>query len=270
VLATFAAAYVLGRTVDLLGFSRGYRQGLQVFYLLHWETISWSSFLNLKDCIVQLLTVAALYCIARFYVRRDAKSVLLFAGVLPLFYWIRFYIPLLMLGATAIWTIFQWKGPTKYPLIAAMGLAGYLMLPWINDNAEFLNSEVMVFGTLHMLLTPLPWSLVEGYSFLNLSSILHLVFFLPAVYGTYVLGRAKPLARLYLIYLAIIIEIYAANEDLREPRHRFQIAFIFAWVQFHCLWTLWPQLCRQPGSSAAAATARLKARPPVKPVGAFA
>ena len=54
----------LALVLRLRAVDRGF---LAVFFLVHWDTLAWSSILNLKECMVLLLLVAATYhflCIA--------------------------------------------------------------------------------------------------------------------------------------------------------------------------------------------------------------
>ena len=53
VFLTFLSAHVLARLMRELGFSSSYRRAITAFYLLHWDTIAWSSFLSFKDCHVR-------------------------------------------------------------------------------------------------------------------------------------------------------------------------------------------------------------------------
>ena len=117
VLLTFVSGFLLCRTTQLLGFSRLYRIGLELMYLLHWDVITWTSFVNLKETGVQMLTVAGFYCVVRFIHRRDWMSVAGFVLVLQLFYWIRFYLPMLILIATVLWALWQWQDQRKFLLI---------------------------------------------------------------------------------------------------------------------------------------------------------
>jgi hypothetical protein len=70
---------------------------------------------------------------------------------------------------------------------------------------------------------------------------LHWVFFLPALCGAAWLWRESRAARLALIYLACLVGLYAITEELLGPRQRFQVAFVFAWAQFHFAWHMRPQ-----------------------------
>jgi hypothetical protein len=202
--------------------------------------IAWSSFLNIKDPIVQFLTIAALYCATSFFVRRNGMAIVGFIALIPMFYWIRFYLPFLMLLAVACWIVWQWRDWRKYPLIGLAMAGAYLSLPILQQHSDFWNVERILDGTARFVLTPLPWSVLEGYSYLTIPSILHMLFIIPAAFAAASLWRQVPMARLYLIYFVIVVALYAITEDLQGPRQRFQIAFIFTWIQFHFLWSLRP------------------------------
>ena len=231
---------MLRRTAAVLGFPAMYGAAFQVFYLLHWDVISWSSFMNLKDSIVQFLTVTVLYLASRFFQRRDWQSVLGFIAVLPVFYLIRFYVPFLVMLATTVWIAVQWRDNLKYLLVPLVLLAVYFALPLLSGVSDLWNFEDALFGAVRLLITPLPWRLGDDYSFLEVSSVCHLLFLLPTMIGFLALWWTNRQARLYLIYFCIVVGLYAITDELQGPRHRFQIAFIFAWTQFHFLWMLKP------------------------------
>ena len=238
VLITFLTAALIHRTAALMGFASGYCLGLQCFYLLHWDVIAWSSLMNIKDPLVQFLTVAALYCAVRFLSRRDWTSVLGFVALIQIFYWIRFYLPFLILLTVACWIVWQWNDWRKFIIIALTVIGGYLSLPVLQQHSDSWNLSRILDGSIRFTLTPLPWSILDGYSFLTIPAILHSLFLIPALTAAYALWRKVPMARLYLIYLGVIVFLYAITQDLQGPRQRFQVAFIFAWIQFHFLWSL--------------------------------
>jgi hypothetical protein len=272
VLVTFVTAFYVRRTMELIGFPPAYCRALEVFYLLHWEVIAWSSFVNVKDPIVQLLTVAELYCVTRFFRRRDWQSALGFVGVAQAFYFVRFYLPLVMLLGAALWMVWQWRNNLKFVLLPLALLGGYWALPIFQEHAAYLDPEAALTGTMRMLITPIPGRIEDYYSYLLVPSILHLVFLLPAAAGLVALWRASTPARLYLIYLVLIIELYAITEELQGPRQRFQVAFIFTWIQFHFLWVTFRsrQTATTRPAAAAPATTRAPLRPATRPAGAWA
>jgi hypothetical protein len=241
VLLTFVTGSLIARIARLLGFSRNYQIGLQMFYLLHWDIITWGSFVNLKDCLVQMLTVAGMYCVVRFCLLRDWWSVIGFAVILQLFYWIRFYLPVLILVSTVIWTLWQWRDPRKYLLVPIICAATYFAVPTIGDAGDGIEARNFVYGFCVILISPYPWQQIrEDFWVLGVASGFHLVFLLPSAYGAWQLWQTSRMFRLFIIYLMVVLSFYAIVEDLRGSRQRFQLSFIFAWLQFQFLWSLMP------------------------------
>ncbi|HTU23866.1 MAG TPA: hypothetical protein VMF30_00625 [Pirellulales bacterium] len=243
VLATFGIGFFLSRTLKLLGFSRNYRIGLELFYLFHWDVITWSSFINLKEIVVQLLTVASLYSIVRFLKCRDWISVVGFLATVQLFYWVRFYLPVLILFAVLVWGLWQWRDQRKFLLVPVALGAVYVALHTAGEAVSFLEPTHFIHGLSLVLLSPLPWVQFEDvFWFIAIPAAIHLLFFLPALYGAWQLWKTSSVARLFLFYLAILLCFYGAVEfdGFRGPRQRSQMAFIFAWMQFQFLCSMRP------------------------------
>jgi hypothetical protein len=238
---SFLASHVFSETLGVIGFDHRYRGFAQVFLLLHWDVIAWSSFVNLKDVVVFTLTALALYCCAGYFQYRLRRYLVGFAGVCFLFYWIRFYVPLLMLGAVAIWIFTQWRDDRKYVLGILMCLGVLVCYPLIAQHFDWINPANLLYGSIRFAMTPMPWSISPEYTFLYWPSILHWVMALPLVAGAVALWRISPLARLLLIYFIEMVVLYGVTDELQGPRHRFQIALVFIWAQFHFLWQLRPQ-----------------------------
>jgi hypothetical protein len=241
VLCTFVSGFLLNRIATMLGFSRNYRVGLELFFLLHWDGITWGAFVNLKDCLVQMLTVAGMYCVVRFCLLRDWWSVIGFAVILQLFYWVRFYLPVLILVSTVIWAVWQWRDPRKYLLLPIICAATYFAVPTIGNSGDAIEPRGFVYGFCVILVSPLPWQWIrEEFWVLGVASGFHLLFLLPAAYGAWQLWQTSRMFRLFIIYLFVVLSFYAVVEDLRGARQRFQLSFIFAWLQFQFLWSMRP------------------------------
>jgi hypothetical protein len=239
ILLTFVTGFLLHRITKLLGFSQSYCIGLQVLFLLHWDVITWSSFINLKDCLVQTLTVAAFYCILRFCQLRDWFSVVGFLLILQLFYWLRFYLPALILMATVLWALWQWKDSRKFILVPIVCAGTYFALLGAGDATGLMSIRAWAYGMCVITLTPLPWTLIDDiYEFMMPAAAFHTLFLLPAAYGTWQLWKSNRTARLFIVYMLIVLSFYAMTEDIRGSRQRTQLSFIFAWVQFQFLWSL--------------------------------
>ncbi len=257
VLFTFISGYLLVRIAQLLGFSRNYRIGLEVLYLLHWDVITWCSFVNLKESLVQMLTVAEFYFVVRFIQRRDWTSVVGFVLVLQTFYWIRFYLPMLILAATVLWALWQWQDNRKYLLVPIAAAATAFAFKGAGDATDMVSVSGWAYGMCVILLAPLPWALIDDvYYFMLPSAALHLLFLVPGAIGSWQLWKVSRTGRLFVIYMLVVLSLYAMAEDIRGNRQRSQLSFIFAWVQFQFLWSFLPK----PAAKAVPA-AQIAARP---------
>lgn len=238
VLLTFASAELFARSLKLLGFGGRYVTWATVFLLLHWDITAWSSFINLKDVLVQTLTVAAIWSGLRFVETRRLGSLILFIAIAQLFLWIRFYLLFLLMGAAAIWMLTQWRDARKYLLLPVAFAILFGSLRALGHDRELLDPSMILSGTVRFALTPQPWSIAADYSFLFGPSILHWVLFIPMLFGMWMIWRRSASARMLLIYAALVIVLYGVTEDLLGPRQRLQISFIIAWGQFHFLWQM--------------------------------
>lgn len=245
VVASFAGASLLAAALRQLGFTAGYCLGIQVFWLVHWDAIAWTSLLNIKDTLVQTLTIAVLYCLVGFVCQRQTRYLVGFACVAALFWWLRFYVPVLVLTAAMLWMLTQWDDARKWLLIPAGCVAFYLALPVITGVSQFWDFTDLGYGMVRFSLTPTPWSLHEVYSYLWLPTLCHWAFFIPALLGLVWLWNDSRQARLFVFYLLCLVTLYSVTQELLGPRQRYQAAFMFAWGQFHFLWKMKPQWADQ-------------------------
>jgi hypothetical protein len=164
-----------------------------------------------------------------------------FAAVAAFFYWIRFYVPFVMLASSCVWMLSQWQDNRKY-LVVPAALAGcQFVLPLLYQWQYMLDFSTAYSGMLRFALTPRPWGIEECYSFLLVPSLLHWIFCVPGLIGAWMLWQKSPVARLYLIHVAFVFLSYSVTKELLGPRQRLQVSFIIAWAQFHFLWELRPQ-----------------------------
>ncbi len=241
---TCVAGVFLYRIARMDGFSVRYSQGLLVFFLLHWDVLVWSSIANLKDVLVMTLVLAACYYFLRvaepgISMPRRIAAVAGLAIPLLLLPWIRFYVPVLLMGAGACWILVKRPGWGKYGLlVVAMGAMVLVLPSYIPYQYLALNPAATVYGTLRFALTPQPWSIDASYSFLQIPSMLHWLFFIPALGGGAFLWKRAPGASLLLVVLATLTVFYGMVPILQEPRHRLQIAFVWVWMQYHVIVSL--------------------------------
>jgi hypothetical protein len=253
VALTFVCAYFMFRLATICGFKSNYARALMLFFLLHPEVLAWSSVLNLKDVMVMTLTIILLYLIIGLSNRFTVSGLCLATGILFLFYWIRFYVPFILTSATIIWLVFRYSRRRKFIFTALILICSYWL--WDNFNiashgermGRMIAEESKVYNFIHIVLTPQPWSIDPNYSFLFVPSILHWVLFVPAVIAGIHIWRRFKNASLPLIYLIMGLLFYSTIPELGGPRHRFQLMFIVAWLQFHFFW-IW-LVNRDPGQN---------------------
>ena len=239
---TFIAAWVLSRTLGLVGFEKRYRQAFFVFFLIHWDIIAWSSFLNLKDTLVMTLTIVNFWLLYEWVVRRAARGIPLLGGIcltMAAFLWIRFYIPLLILAALAVWLILENRSRVAHWFLLAgvIGFAGAEQFLYA-EYWPLLDFSNIAVSSFRALLTPRPWNIEEEYTFLLVPAIFHWALILPTLIGAVLLWKRSRFERLLIIYLVLVIFVCSFVPEVQGPRQRFQVAFILARMQFEFFWNL--------------------------------
>src|SRR5207247_646202 len=119
-----------------LGFSRGYIRGCLVFFLFHWELLVWSSLLNLKDTLVMTLTIIAFELLFQVVERVRILPLAGLALVLYLFASLRFYVPVLLSFAPAIWLLLRLRDSRKLFFIPVAMMIAYpvIRLGWAESE----------------------------------------------------------------------------------------------------------------------------------------
>lgn len=186
------------------------------------------------------LTLALLNQCLRVVARPSLSRLITMLLLLSTFVFLRVYIPFLVLTAFILYLVLSQDGKKKWMLLGLVGtglvFAVGEMSAGILGNSFWFQPGNFVFGAVRYLLTPLPWNVDPKYAFLFIPSILHLIFFIPAVAGFFALWKRHPQARLVLIYFILIVGFYSIVPGLQGVRQRVQIGFVFAWLQFHTLW----------------------------------
>lgn len=237
VLLTFFIGLVLFALLGELGFGEGYRRGALVFFLLHWDVLAWSSLVNLKDVLVMALIVPTVYFLV--VARRQLRPMPLLGAATGLFLltWVRYYIPFFLVGAFVIWILVEGRFRWKY-LYAFLAGGAILMLPLDWSALQYVQPGQIGLGLVRAPLTPQPWSIEDEYSFLMLPSVLHWMLFVPMVIGAMALWARGGGTRFVVVFLVLTMLFYAVVPELQGPRHRVQLTFIIAWMQFHFFWEL--------------------------------
>ncbi|MEZ3115668.1 hypothetical protein RYH80_07030 [Halobaculum sp. MBLA0147] len=222
------------------GHGSSYSRYGTVFFLLHWDVLAWTSFTNTKGTMVMLLSLTILlYLIKIKRIGKNKASIyyaVMIAASVATLYWLRFYVPVLITAAAVLWALFDSRQAllTSGLLIAP---AMYVFNQWSHALDRFV-FESILFGLIRFTLTPQPWSIAPNYWFLQLPAVLHWLFLIPALYGAGRLFIRRKTARILLSYLLVVVVFYSLLPDLWGVRHRYQTVFVWAWIQFHFLWTV--------------------------------
>lgn len=218
-----------------------YSLGLFIFFCLHWDILTWSSFLNLKDIFVLLLTLAFFWVIICRLSIKPVSSLLALLLISILFYWTRFYIPLFVGISYAIYLIKP--KPSFFLRVLSLSIFLFAFVNYLGfDSLKYFLAKLRLggdifFGVSRFLLTPLPWKIEDSYIFLIFSSCLHFVFLLPAAIGSIQLTSKYREVYLLSIFFVICLLVYGSLPELQGPRHRIQISFMIIWFQYHSIFS---------------------------------
>jgi hypothetical protein len=221
------------------GFAEKSKTLVLIFFLVHWDFVAWSSFLNVKDVLVMSMTTLALLALTRFVKSASLLNLSLLLVLCMIFVFVRYYVPVL-LAATLLLSVCIFR-PGWWTFLA-LPVVGGLFLFFLPDQGpviwEYLFWQHAVAGGLHFLLTPVPWQLSEEYGFLLCAAPLHWIAFPFTCIGAAVLWNSKSsLTRIGIFYFFLTLIFYALIPELSGPRHRVQIAPLLA--IFQCAGLFW-------------------------------
>lgn len=222
------------------------RRNLVLFYfflLFHPDVLVWSSIINGKDILVLLLHVLLLMSFSLYYRNRFLDAILIGVPVIFVLLFLRFYVPILFALAFAISLILP-GGRVRFRfrlwLIGISVCLVGILLTWMGGEAfldallkvkaEFVNP---IYGLARIFMTPIPFHTEPSYGFLNISALLHWIMAPLFILGLTRLARMGTLfSRLLIIYLVTFFALYAMYGHLQGPRHRVQLDFGIALLQF--------------------------------------
>ena len=231
VFATFLAGAGLSRVATLAGSGRAARRGLVAFFLLHWDVLVWSSFLNLKDSLVLTLTVG-LFAFALSLVHRPRLgSFFGLAVTLVVVSVVRWYVTLLFAAAFVGWGVMALRGGRR-ALLVFLALGALFPLATQTPNFSLFDPGALLSGGLAFLITPRPWGVAEEYEFLRLPALLHWLTLPLLPVGGLLLWRRHRYLQPLVLFALLTWLFYANLPWLNGPRHRFQLVFVLAWMQF--------------------------------------
>lgn len=210
------------------------------FVLMHPDILAWSTVLNGKDVLVLLLHVMLLSAFSFFIGGRWKLAALVGVPTVVTLLFLRYYVPLLFAAAWILAAVTRLHGRTRWRMIASAavvfgGLSWLLGAEGIAFALDRLKEDMVnpLHGLVRFLLTPIPFNTSTEYGFLNLPALFHWLMFPAVLLGVWRIARMRsPFSRFLLAYLAVFTLLYAVYGELQGPRHRVQLDFAWATLQF--------------------------------------
>jgi hypothetical protein len=245
------------------GFTGQWKKLFFMFLLFHPDILAWSNVMNGKDILLLLLHVLLLLSASMFFRGRRFAALAIATPVVILLFFLRFYVPAIFATVLVVHQLFAVRrrhhlywllGGTSILFVAIYSMVGDLIQSaWLSLQENLVNP---VFGFVHMALTPIPFNSDVNYSFLDIPALLHWMLLPTMVYGVVLLMRREksPFTRFFLLYLVAFMGLYSIYGELQGPRHRVQLDFALAALQFigikQCLiWLITSRRELQPAST---------------------
>ena len=224
-----------------IGFPKIYRQGFLVFFLLHWDTIVWTSLLNLKEPLV--IFAMLVFIRSALNLENRQKIWLGLAGILGctvFFQGIRFYFPALMGAAYLTYLVLHYRN-TKVLLVTlslAIAVAFLYLEKFVPLLRELMAPQVFGHGIARVLFSPIPWRVTDPATYLIPGSILHWVLLPGAFFAGWQFIRRPDGARFLILFLLVGLAFYALVPRLGSPRHRAPLMALWTLLEYHFLYLI--------------------------------
>lgn len=227
------------------GKSRRQAEWGAVFFLLHWETVTWTSFLNLKEPLVTVLLIAFVYGLILFSKRPLAGLGLITIATIVM-QKTRFYLPFVLFAGyiTAISSYFPLaRSRTRLALglillvgaIIVLALFGVISIAQVRYAFSLANFGSLGFGLAKVVLSPLPWNISDPAGYLLVSATLHILFLPVTAIGGYFLWKQGLEGRIIVFVYVIGLIAYATQPMVNSPRHRAPFLVMEILMQFEFL-----------------------------------
>ena len=209
------------------------------FLLFHPDIFAWSNIMNGKDTLVLFLHVLLLWSVSLYFRGRMVVGLGLAFFVCLILFNLRFYVPILFGSAFGL-SLFLTQKNYRRPLPLFVGFIALFALGLVNDfhlqesltsfQEEFINP---FYGFIHFMLTPIPFGTSIEYSFLDIPALIHWLLIPFTILGLIImLKQPSNYTRFFLLYLLVFVVLYACYNQLQGPRHRVQLDFGWALLQF--------------------------------------
>ena len=249
VLSSTITAYFLACVDQELWGSKHPNAWTGVVFALHWVTITWTSFLILKEPIVMMLLAGALYGLTgenhKARILRGAVGI----ACLLLLFRVRFYMPYIFLMAVFFGGFLHLKPLLKVAIIPVVFAVLWFERAHIGYFMGLADLPGAFLNGLHFVLQPAFWRITEPAEFMWLQAVLHWVAAPFTALGLIViLRRRKFLGVVILAMIGGMIAFYSFIPELASTRHRMPIDSLFIFAQLaaiRVLWQFWNKQFRQ-------------------------
>jgi hypothetical protein len=223
------------------GFKDKWKSIFFFFLLFHPDILAWSTVMNGKDILVLLAHVLLLLSASFYFEGRKWTAISMAVPIVLILFFLRFYVPVFFAGALIVQqTLIIKNGRNMFWLFVFASLLVFVTVSMIGHLIPQALSMLQehsinpLFGFVHMALTPIPFNTDINYSFLNIPALLHWIMIPMVCYGLILLKRdyKSNFNRFFIIYLILFMVLYSINGELTGPRHRVQLDFAWAVLQF--------------------------------------
>ena len=241
VLITAITVTCLAKVIRPFSDDSRYLTYFVIFASLHWSTLAWSSFLNLKGPTVACLASLALLAVTNLS-HHVLKNGLAFLVSMFLMTKIRYYFPAFILGGLVIERMFAYTGifsgkKTLLVIVPLCGLAAWYFVPTqIGLLIKLVNLSGFPYGFFHFILQPIPWRVTEPASYLFLPSVLHLITFIPMIIGGVIIWKKHSVGRLIVGVVLCGWVFYGMVDVIASTRHRIPFDMLIIIAQYHFIW----------------------------------
>ena len=236
VFVSVLSGYIFYNILQVIGFPKIYREGFLVFFLLHWDTVAWTSFLNLKEPLV----IFAMLLLIRSALNLERKEKLWIGiigvlGCTMFFQGIRFYFPVLIGIAYVIYFIWRSRKITvALTVLFLAALAAWILLAdFIPLIRQLVSPAEVGSGIARVLLSPIPWRITDPATYLTPGSVLHWILLPCAVFSGWQFIRRPDETRFLVLVLVIGLTFYALVPRIGSPRHRAPLMALWCLLEYH-------------------------------------
>jgi hypothetical protein len=210
-----------------------------LFLLLHPDILAWSNIMNGKDILVLLLHVIALISISLYWRGQHYKAMSLALPVVLTLLFLRFYVPIIFVVSLILGILLSGRR-ARFGYLIFLTSFTVLLISWIGESGfQYVLGSMQenlvnpVYGFIRALLTPIPFNTADNYAFLDFPALLHwmLIPFVP--FGLLYIWRIKTnFGRFFISYFCVFAGLYAIYGELQGPRHRVQLDYAWAVLQY--------------------------------------